>query len=409
MAHRSSVSAYIGVSAAYWAFMLSDGALRMLVLFHFHRLGFNAIELATLFVLYEVAGVITNLSAGWIAARFGLSSTLFSGLTLQTIALLMLMPVSDDLGVGVSLVYVAFVQGVSGVAKDLTKMSAKSAVKHLVPDADGQLFKWVAYLTGAKNAIKGMGFFVGAALLAMVGFSKSLFGMAIFLAIILITLAFKLPAGLPRGKRSSKFSDVFSKTANVNWLSLARVFLFAARDVWFVVALPVYLFTQSNTYLDNDTYAFFGVGAFMALWIIFYGFIQTRAPKLLGAYHTSPDGLIPLAQTWAFGLAAIPAVLALLIFGFGNAPLPIVVMSLFVFGGVFAINSSLHSYLILSFSDASRVSMNVGFYYMANAAGRLIGTLASGIFFQFGGLGASLIAATLFLTISGLAAKRLAA
>lgn len=49
--------------------MLSDGALRMLVLLHFNGLGFSLIQLAYLFLLYEIAGIVTNLAAGWLAAR----------------------------------------------------------------------------------------------------------------------------------------------------------------------------------------------------------------------------------------------------------------------------------------------------------------------------------------------------
>ena len=403
------IAAYVGVSAAYWAFMLSDGALRMLVLFHFHGIGYTALQLAYLFLLYEIAGVITNLSAGWIAARFGLASTLFSGLLIQIVALMMLVPFADDAGVGLGLVYVMCAQGLSGVAKDLTKMSAKSAVKSLVPEGGGALFKWVALLTGAKNAIKGVGFFVGAALLALFGFAQSLAVMAAFLAVIFVVLLVKLPSGLPQGKKSAKFSEVFSKSSNVNWLSLARVFLFGARDVWFVVALPIYLYSQLQAVFMWQGGAFFAVGAFMAIWIIFYGAVQARAPHWLGAKDKPVQAIIAYASMWVFALAAIPALLCVSLWVYPALSFVVIGGVLYVFGAVFAINSSLHSFLILQFSDQSRVSMDVGFYYMANAMGRFMGTLASGLSYQYGGLTTALVVATIFLVISGAAATKLKA
>ena len=152
----NAMRAYMAVTAAYWAFMLSDGALRMLVLLHFNGLGFSPVQLAYLFLLYEVAGIVTNMAAGWIAARFGLASTLYAGLGLQIAALTALAQLDPAWSVGSSVVFVMAVQGASGVAKDLAKMSSKSAVKLLAPSANGGLFRWVAVLTGAKNAVKGL-------------------------------------------------------------------------------------------------------------------------------------------------------------------------------------------------------------------------------------------------------------
>jgi len=142
----------------------------MLVLLHFHTLGFSPVQLAYLFVLYEIAGVVTNLSAGWLAARFGLTRTLYSGLALQILALLALAQLDPSWSITASVVFVMCVQGLSGIAKDLAKMSSKSAVKLLAPDTGDALFKWVALLTGSKNAVKGLGFLLGAALLAGIGF-----------------------------------------------------------------------------------------------------------------------------------------------------------------------------------------------------------------------------------------------
>ncbi|CUH82554.1 organoarsenical effux MFS transporter ArsJ [Tropicibacter naphthalenivorans] len=405
------LAAYIAVTAAYWAFMLTDGALRMLVLLHFHTLGFSAVQLAYLFLLYEVAGIVTNLSAGWIAARFGLTSTLYVGLSLQVAALIALSQLDPTWGLGASVIYVMCVQGLSGVAKDLSKMSAKSAVKLLAPSGQGGLFKWVAALTGSKNAVKGAGFLLGAALLATAGFTSAVLGMAAILALILTAVALKMPKGLPTGKKGTKFSAVFSKDHNVNWLSFARIFLFGARDVWFVVGIPVYFYAvlSDGSEAGNRT-AFFTIGSFMAVWTILYGVVQGYAPKLLRATSRPEGEIIAAARTWALALVAIPAILAALTFAAGT-PAPwltaAIIAGLLLFGAIFAVNSSLHSYLILAFSSGERVTMDVGFYYMANATGRLLGTLLSGLSYQIGGLPACLGTAALLVLLSAFGAGRL--
>ena len=403
-ARPEGLSAYIAVTAAYWAFMLTDGALRMLVLLHFHMLGFSPVQLAYLFVLYEIAGVVTNLCAGWIATRFGLTSTLYAGLGLQIVALLALAQLDPAWSVGASVAYVMLVQGASGVAKDLAKMSSKSAFKLLAPTADGGLFRWVALLTGSKNMVKGLGFLLGASLLALFGFVPAVLGMAAILAVILLAILILMPPGLPKGRKGTKFSEVFSKSANVNWLSAARVFLFGARDVWFVVGIPIYFYAvlSDGTTAGNRT-AFFLIGTFMAGWIILYGLVQANAPRILRA-KTRPEGeLMSAARRWAWALAVIPAVLAIaaLVSAGPQTWLTVsLVTGLLVFGGVFAVNSSLHSYLILSLTKAERVTMDVGFYYMANAAGRLIGTLASGLTYQLGGLPMMLGVAAVMVALS---------
>lgn len=389
-ARPEGLSAYIAVTAAYWAFMLTDGALRMLVLLHFHTLGFSPVQLAYLFVLYEIAGIITNLCAGWIAARFGLTSTLYAGLGLQVVALVALAQLDPAWAVGASVVFVMLVQGASGVAKDLAKMSSKSAVKLLAPSGDAGLFRWVALLTGSKNMVKGVGFLLGAALLGSVGFVGAVLGMAAVLAVILIAVLMFMPAGLPKGRKDAKFSDVLSKSHNVNWLSAARVVLFGARDVWFVVGIPIYFYAvlSDGTTAGNRT-AFFLIGTFMAVWVILYGIVQANAPRILRAKSRPTPELIAAARGWAWALAVVPAFLAVaaLVAGGPQDWLTLsVVAGLLVFGALFAVNSSLHSFLILSFTKAERVTMDVGFYYMANAAGRLIGTLASGLSYQVGGL-----------------------
>jgi predicted MFS family arabinose efflux permease len=405
------LSAYIAVTAAYWAFMLTDGALRMLVLLHFHTLGFSPVQLAYLFLLYELAGMVTNLAAGWIAARFGLTITLYAGLGLQVLALLALTQLDPGWTLGLSVLFVMLVQGASGVAKDLAKMSAKSAVKLLAPAEGGALFRWVALLTGSKNAVKGLGFLLGAGLLATFGFVTALLVMALMLGLILLATLLLMPAGLPRGRKGAKFSEVFSRSANINWLSAARVFLFGARDVWFVVGIPIYFYAVlSDGTPEGNRAAFFLIGSFMALWIILYGAVQVAAPRLLGAQRRPEAALVGAARGWAGALLLVPAALTLAVLAApGPAPwlTATLVLGLLAFGALFAVNSALHSYLILAFAKAERVTMEVGFYYMANAAGRLLGTLLSGLTYQLGGLALVLGTASLMVGLSALLAGRL--
>ena len=411
MSKPEGLSAYIAVTAAYWAFMLTDGALRMLVLLHFHTLGFSPIQLAYLFVLYEIAGMVTNLSAGWIAARFGLTSTLYAGLGLQVVALLALAQLDPTWAITASVAFVMCVQGASGVAKDLAKMSSKSAVKLLAPTEGGGLFRWVAILTGSKNAVKGVGFLLGAALLATLGFVAAIYAMAAVLAVILMAIIVLMPSGLPKGRKGAKFSEVFSKSANVNWLSAARVFLFGARDVWFVVGIPIYFYAVLSDGTEAGNRAtFFLIGTFMAVWIILYGIVQANTPKLLRAADRSEAALIADARKWAFLLLSVPIALTAAAV---MSPEPqtwltvTLVIGLLVFGALFAVNSALHSYLILAFTQNERVTMDVGFYYMANAGGRLLGTVLSGLSYQVGGLPLVLGTASVMVALAALASGRL--
>ena len=413
-ASPNPLRAYAAVTAAYWAFMLSDGALRMLVLLHFNGLGFSPVQLAWLFLLYEVAGIITNLAAGWLAARFGLAATLYGGLALQIGALIALAQLDPAWSVAASVAFVMAVQGVSGVAKDLAKMSSKSAVKLLAPAEDGGLFRWVALLTGSKNAVKGFGFFLGAALLGLAGFKAAVWGMATVLAVILIAIVLFLPPGLPgRVKSEESWSGWRSKDIRVNRLSQARMFLFGARDVWFVVGIPVYFqAVLSDGTTEGRREAFFLVGGFMALWIIAYGVVQGFAPRLLGRKGQPEAETVHKAVFWSGLLVPVPFLLALAAWAAGGTALwltIVLVVGLLVFGFIFAVNSSVHSYLILSFGSAERITRDVGFYYMANAAGRLIGTLLSGLSYQLGGLPFCLATAGLMALASWLSAERLRA
>jgi hypothetical protein len=392
------LAAYAAVTAAYWAFMLTDGALRMLVLLHFNALGFSPVTLAWLFLLYEVAGVATNLGAGWLASRFGLAATLYAGLLLQVVALVTLSGLDPAWNVAASVAFVMLAQGASGVAKDLAKMGAKSAVKLLAPDEGGALFRWVAALTGSKNAVKGLGFLLGAALLGAMGFTGAILAMAAGLGLVFAAVAVSMPPGLPMGRPKDEIGRLRSGDPRIDRLSAARLFLFGARDVWFVVGIPVYFYgVLSDGTAEGRREAFFLVGTFMALWIIGYGAVQAAAPALLRAKGRPVAEIAGRAAFWAFALALIPAALAGAAWAATqpwSAPLgdpaiwltATLVAGLLLFGVAFALNSSLHSYLILAFTRADRVTMDVGFYYGANAAGRLVGTLLSGVSYQLGGL-----------------------
>ena len=366
---------YLVVTGGYWAFTVTDGAIRMLVVLYFHLLGYSPFEVAMLFLFYEFFGVVTNLVGGWLGARIGLNLTMHIGMGMQVIALLML-TVPD---VWLSVPYVMLAQALSGIAKDLNKMSAKASVKTLTGDGGAsRLFKYVAVLTGSKNALKGAGFFVGAALLQWIGFRGALVVLAAMLLAVLVATAIMLPSGVGKMKSKPKFTQVFSNRPEINWLSAARFFLFGSRDVWFVVGLPVFL---SGVLGWSHTQ----VGGFLALWVIGYGFVQASAPRLVRRSHhgRGPGG--GTARLWAFILALFPAGIALAL-GQGWDPGTVLVVGLILFGVVFAINSAVHSYLILAYSDFDKVSMNVGFYYMANAGGRLTGTVLSGWAYQVHGL-----------------------
>jgi predicted MFS family arabinose efflux permease len=392
-----SIRNYVVVTAAYWAFTLTDGALRMLVLLHFNRLGYTPVQLAFLFLLYEFFGIITNLVGGWLAARTGLRFTLVLGLALQVVALGLLALLNREWGMALSVAYVMACQALSGIAKDLTKMSAKSAVKVLVPKGDESgLFRWVALLTGSKNALKGAGFFVGGFLLSVLGFRGALAAMAGGVFIVLAFVLSALPASIGQAKKKPAFSGILSNSPGINRLSVARLALFAARDVWFVVSVPIFLASVLGWSPTQ-------VGGFMALWVIAYGGVQSVSPILLakvtGGHAPGPA----LASTLGLGLAVVTALIPIG-FQLGLHPAMTMLGGLTFFGIVFALNSSVHSYLVLAYSEADRVSLSVGFYYMANACGRLLGTLLSGVLYQRAGVTASLWGAVVLAAAAGIGA-----
>lgn len=388
---------YLIVTGGYWAFTLTDGAIRMLVVLFFHQLGYSPFEVAMLFLFYEFFGIVTNLVGGWLGSRIGLNLTMHIGMGMQVVALAMLMVPEAWLTVA----YVMLAQALSGIAKDLNKMSAKASVKTLLPDQGSEsiLFRWIALLTGSKNALKGLGFFIGALLLQLLEFRGALAVLSGGLFIVLLITMILLPSGLGKSKSKLKFTQVFSNTPAINWLSAARFFLFGARDVWFVVALPVYLYSVLQ-------WGFMEVGGFLALWVIGYGIVQASAPRLLRLSHhgKGPDG--KTAKRWAFALAILPALIAIALY-FDFKPQVVLITGLIIFGAVFAINSAVHSYLIVAWSKHDKVAMNVGFYYMSNAGGRLTGTILSGLIYQTQGLIGCLWWSTAFVLVAGLLSIKL--
>ncbi len=385
-----AIRQYLIITGNYWTFTLTDGALRMLVVLHFHQLGFSPLNIALLFLFYEIFGVVTNLVGGWLGARIGLNKTMNIGLGLQVIALLALTVPTVMLTVP----WVMAAQALSGIAKDLNKMSAKSSIKTLVPaGAEGKLFQWVAVLTGSKNALKGVGFFLGGVLLATLGFAGAMWAMAGVLLVVWIASLISLKSDLGKAKNKPKFGEIFSSSRAVNILSAARLFLFGARDVWFVVALPVFMATTLG-WVD------WAVGTFFACWVIGYGIVQSLAPYLTGKKSGKvPDGRA--AMLWAIPLAVLTAGIAIGV-NLDNGLEAILIGGLLLFGVLFAINSSLHSYLIVSYAKEDGASLDVGFYYMANAIGRLIGTVLSGWVYQTAGLAACLWISAAFIALAAL-------
>jgi predicted MFS family arabinose efflux permease len=407
----SSVRNYAIVTSAYFLFTITDGAIRMLVLLHFYQLGYTPFMLAFLFLLYETAGIFANVGGGWLATRFGIPRMLATGLTLQIGGLVMLSALDPSWGAAASVAWVVAAQGIAGVAKDLTKTASKSAIKATSEDGAGQLFRWVAWFTGSKNATKGAGFFIGGFLLQVVGFQPALWLMAAMLAVVLAGVLATLPRQLGKAKASKSFHELFAKTRAINLMAAARIFLFGSRDVWFVVGLPIFLYSYGWQYMQ--------VAGFVALWTIAYGGVQVLAPAVV---TRSRDGLsreVPAARLWGAALTAIPILLAILLKAPGM-PRPdlVLVVGLLIFGFAFAVISSLHSYLILAYAGSEKAAEDVGFYYAANAAGRLLGILLSGALTQAAGMNGCLwgsavmlafcLAITLFLP-AGAEARRITA
>ena len=394
---------YAIVTASYWGFTLTDGALRMLVLLHFYTLGYSPFTLAFLFLLYEAAGVLANLIGGWLATRYGIARMLSVGLVMQIAGFGLLSMLDPNWSATLSVAWVVLSQGVCGVAKDLTKTASKSAIKITQAQAKeqgaGQLFKWVAWFTGSKNAMKGVGFFLGGVMLQSLGFQGALWAMAGLLALVLVGVLSALPPMMGKSRASKSAKELFAKNAGINGLAAARVALFGARDVWFVVGVPVYLYSAGWT--------FSMVSGFVAAWTIGYGLVQAMAPHIV---KRSEDGLsreVPAARWWSAVLAVVPLALALAVAAQVPHLVWVVVGGLSLFGFAFAVNSSVHSYLVLAYAGSEKAAEDVGFYYAANALGRFLGTLLSGLLYQWGGLLYALLGSAAMLVVCWLVTLKL--
>ena len=393
---RRSLRQYLTVTGTYWGFTLSDGALRILVLFHFFTLGYSPFTLALLFLMYEAVGIMANLGGGWLATRFGIPRMLLLGLAMQIMGLIFLSCLDPTFGPVFTVIWVVVAQGIAGLAKDITKTASKSAIKVVKIDEGEGLFRWVAMFTGSKNAMKGAGFFLGGVMLTTIGFRSGLWLMAGLLGLLAVLVVFTLPPKLGAGVSSRTIKKLFSKSSAVNTIALARFFLFGARDTWFVVALPVYLYA-------ND-WSFWEVGGFLALWTVLYGLVQGMAPAIMRISTATPVSWTSTVG-WAVALAlALIVILGCMIV---KMDVPILITGLLVFGVFFAVNSSLHSFLIVAYAGSKKAAEDIGFYYAANAAGRLVGTFLSGFLYYQGGLLACLAGSILFLVITALMVTRL--
>ena len=393
---RRSLSQYLTVTGTYWGFTLSDGALRILVLFHFFTLGYSPVTLALLFLMYEAAGIIANLGGGWLATRFGITRMLLLGVAMQILGLMFLSCLDPTFGPVLSVIWVVVAQGIAGLAKDITKTASKSAIKVVKVDKGESLFRWVAWFTGSKNAMKGVGFFLGGVMLTTIGFRGGLWLMAGLLGLLAILVVFALPPKLGAGISSRTIKELFSKSSAVNTIALARIFLFGARDIWFVVALPVFLYANG--------WSFWEVGGFLALWTMLYGLVQGMAPAIIRITNASP---ISRSGTVGWAVALALALIGISVCMIVEMDVPVLITGLLVFGVFFAVNSSLHSFLIVAYAGSKKAAEDIGFYYAANAAGRLAGTFLSGFLYHQGGLLACLAGSALFLVITALMVARL--
>jgi hypothetical protein len=401
---------FIIITITYLLFTVTDGAVRMLVLLHAYNKGFTAMEVAIMFTLYELMGAVTNLAAGVAGSKWGIRATLISGLLLQIVGLGMLYGWSDDWSKGEAIVYVTIAQAMCGIAKDLTKLGGKTVTKLVTPEEKQvRLFKLVSALTGYKNSLKGVGYFMGAALLDW-SYEAAISVNIGFIIVALPFAIFGLTTQLGRvASKNITLAAVFKQSDNINYLSLARLFLFGSRDLWFEVPLPFYLRSPEGLGWPRAA-----VGALLASYIIIYGQCQSYSPQLV---------LAPLKQSppnkwacilWNAVLAVCPIFMgAMALTSMYDEPgdsstgkVATLMIGVFSFAIIFAINSAVHSYLVVKYAEGNKVAMNVGFYYMANAFGRLTGTIISGALYSYvgsnvnDGLAACFLASLVFVVIS---------
>lgn len=393
----------------------------MIVLLHAYQLGFSAWLTAIMFSLYELAGVVTNLAAGLAGSRWGIKATLVTGLVVQLVGIGLLYGFRDAWGAPgqqwKGLVYITLAQALCGVAKDLVKLGGKTVTKLVTPDEkQSALFKLVSWITGFKNSMKGIGYFIGAASLTVnVQFAL---GLLLFLILLALPAAlFGLRRDLGRTRSANvTLRQVLSPSSNVMRLSVARAFLFGSRDLWFEVPLPFFLRDK----LQGIGWARPATGAALALFIIVYGQVQSWTPQLvLQPLRQAPANKL-VQVLWNAMLTVVPACLAAALLGSHiftghqhGASVAVLMCGLAAFCVIFAINSSIHSYLILRYSEGDSVAKSVGIYYASNAVGRFVGTLVSGAIYEYSSdskaraLGYCFVASACFSLISTLLTLRI--
>jgi len=411
MESHSAVAPVHNLYVTVWSFNLftiTDGAIRSIILLYANKLGFNAILIAVMFSMYELAGVFTNLFGGVIATRYGLKFTLLCSLVCQVVGLGLLLtiePIFGDLETmtnkGGATAFITFCQALSGIAKDLMKLSCKSMPKLVSkPGDDDKLFVLVAWVTGLKNSFKGFGSIVGAILINFTSLVTSVCVLLGIIGLIVPAPILYMDKFLGMNKKNAVFNlKVLQKGRDVNVLSLARFFLFGARDIWYEIAAPLFL---SQALLWSD----WTVGLFLGGYTIVYGFFQTSVSKLfkksskenLSSLAKVFNGLPPVSQVknWAYGTAAQLVVWSCILYPLyrhlintGNSDGALWGINIvFVFGVLcfailFAVNSAVHSYFIVRYAGKDKLAMDMGFYYMANAGGRLVGTLLSGVIYYY--------------------------
>jgi MFS family permease len=388
LAEYRAIKPFVVISASYLLFTVTDGGIRTIVLFNAFQRKFSAFEVSIMFVLYELAGTFTNFLAGIAGARWGLKATMLAGLFLQLGGIGMLFGWSEKFTKEQAIIFVTIAQMLSGISKDLVKLGGKAVTKLVTPDSkQGVLYKRVSMITGLKNSLKGVGYFLGGALVQW-----SYFGaLGVMMGIVLLAIpwpALGLESGLGRTRRENiTWRSVFKKNHNIQALSAARFFLFASRDAWFDVPLPFYLRSKEGFGWERAAAA-----ALLGAWIILYGQVQSWTPQLVAKPLKQFPANKYHAALWAGINAVIPLVLGCFL-QFSDifrahdvrAMMPILLVGVFVFAIIFAINSSIHSYLAVKYSEGDKIAVDIGFYYMSNSAGRLFGTLVGGALFEFVG------------------------
>ena len=240
------------------------------MLLHFNQLGYTPVQLAFLFLLYEFFGIVTNLVGGWLAARTGLRFTLVLGLALQVVALGLLAFLNREWSMALSVAYVMGCQALSGIAKDLTKMSAKSAVKVLVPE--GRRVRAVQVGRGAdrlEERAERRGLLRRRASCSRCSASAArLRRWPTGVLVVLVFVLASLPAAIGQAKKKPTFTGILSNSPGINvcrWRGSR-----CSRRVTSGSSSACRFFWRACSAGRSPRSA-----AFMALWVIAYGGVQS--------------------------------------------------------------------------------------------------------------------------------------